>query len=124
RGNIHAEITRRLPAGVSLLDFVLESKVKAEPAKPATAFEQKKAAASAAAPKPKVYNVTIKITGVAYSDVQVSDFIQALGRHEFFQDVNLIVSEQFTYNSDEVRRFQLEMTLNPDAVVKHESPKN
>jgi Tfp pilus assembly protein PilN len=98
--------------------------VKAEPVKPVTAFEQKKAAAAPAPPKPKVYQVTIKITGVAYSDVQVSDFIQALGRHEFFQDVNLIVSEQFTYNNDEVRRFQLEMTLNPDAVVKHETPTN
>ena len=122
RGNILAELTNSLPKGVSLLDFVMESKKKAPPAQPAakTAFEQKAAAEKkAATPTVEVrqFDVIMKVTGVAQTDVQVAQFINSLGRSPLLSDVNLVVSEEHAIGPDRVRRFQLEATLDPNAQV-------
>jgi Tfp pilus assembly protein PilN len=127
RSYLLAEFTNSLPAGVSLIDLLMESKVKQVAAQPAkSAFEQKKAELEAqkgatdkpAAPPPpmaKTYDVMIKLTGVAQTDVQVAQFINKLSRSKLLKDVNLVIVDQHKIEQDTVRKFTLEMTLNPDA---------
>lgn len=123
RSFILAQITNSLPAGVSLLEFKLDSKVRSTPA-PAvrTAFEQRKAemdaqkkAASPPPPEPRRYDVTMKITGIAGTDVQVAQFISKLSQSPLLRDVNLLVSDQYEQGDDKLRRFELEMMLRPEA---------
>lgn len=127
-----AEITNALPSGVSLLDFGLEAKRRnVLPVTPAgkTMFEQKKAeiekekaAKKAAADpqlQPRVYDVVMKLTGVADTDVQVSQFITKLNRSPLFKDVNLLISDQFERNGQTLRKFQIEISLVPDADVSN-----
>lgn len=131
RSFLLAEITNALPAGVSLLDLNMESRLKVASqvtgSSAKQAFEQKKSSASAAdakkkaaesaAPAPKVFDVTLKISGVAYTDVQVAMFITKLNQSKFLQDVNLLISDQFKLNEEQVRKFQIEARLNPQAEV-------
>jgi Tfp pilus assembly protein PilN len=135
RSNVLAELTNNLPPGTSLLDFLLESRQHQDaPAAAATAFDQKKAAleakhkaeaAGVAADAPR-FDVHIKLSGLADTDVQVAQFLSKLSVSPLFKDVNMVVSEIYHTASDRgnngkndtLRRFQIEMMLNPDAEVK------
>src|SRR5688500_5149076 len=130
RSFLLAEITNAMPPGVSLLDLKLESKKRAAPAAAAkSAFEQKKGAAANAGKKrgaggnaqqgseAKLYDVTIKATGVAGTDVLVAQFISRLNQSTLLKDVNLIVSEEFKADGDSARKFQIEMMVSPNADV-------
>src|SRR5688572_7060434 len=126
RSFLLAEVTNAMPPGVSLLDLNLESRKRAAPAAPTakSAFEAKKSAAPAkkgnAQPgsEAKLYDVTIKITGVAGTDVQVAQFITRLNQSMLVRDVNLVVSEEFKGDgNDAMRRFQIEMMVSPNADV-------
>jgi Tfp pilus assembly protein PilN len=129
-----AEITNAMPAGLSLLDLAMESKARANvaPAVPAakTAFEQKKAelkakqAGTAAAaparsdaPAPKLYDVNLKLTGVARTDVQVAQFISKLGQSRVIKEANLLISDEWSRDQEQLRKFQIEVVLDPKADV-------
>ncbi len=126
RSNLLAELMQSRPTGVSLLEFSLESKEHHDTA-PST-FEQKKAALEAqrkvettgSGETPK-FDVYMKVQGVAVTDVQVAQYISKLNRSTFLKDVNLIISETYKLGGDNLRRFEIEMTLNPDAEVKDPS---
>jgi Tfp pilus assembly protein PilN len=136
RSYLLAEITNSMPNGVSLLDLALDSKVKAVKAEPAkTQFEKKKAAArkkdakaevQEAQPAPRVYDVTLRITGIADNDVQVAQFITRLNTSSLLRDVNLLISDEYQQvrtqtgekTGDKLRRFQIDMALRADAEVK------
>lgn len=130
RSVLLAKITNALPTGVSLEELNLESRVHQpeKTAAPQTAFEIKKAnQAKAAAPEQaqaKVYDVTLKITGLAPTDLQVAELIRNLNSDGLFKDVNLIVSDwdkdehlnaQKDKFSETFRKFQIEMTISPNA---------
>jgi Tfp pilus assembly protein PilN len=126
RSYLLADVTNCLPAGVSLLDITLDSKKRASaaPAKP-NVFDRpsgpapaKAAASVLPVAEPIIYDVTMKLTGVASSDVQVAQFINALGRSKLLKDVNLIITDEATMNDEKVRRFQIEMALRSDADVR------
>src|SRR4051812_1974401 len=131
RSNVLAEFTNSLPQGLSLLNLNMESREKASSAPAAmTAFEAKRAALEGRAPSAavtaKTYDVYIRIEGIATTDIQVAQFIARLNRSPLFKDVNLVVSEAFVNkskgpdgsSSDEtLRKFQIEMMLNPNAEV-------
>jgi Tfp pilus assembly protein PilN len=131
RSYLLADITNAMPAGASLLDFTLDSKIRARPATdaPKTAYEQKKAAkqgaagAAAAPAEPKLYDVALKLTGVARSDVQVAQFLRNLSRSKLLRDVNLVISEEHAQSEEKLRKFQIEMMINPDAEVQVAEPK-
>jgi len=128
RSNVLAEITGSLPENVSLLDFSLESKVH-PPATPAPAPVAAPGATSPGAKEtaaadslyPKVYDVTVKMTGIAYNDTQVAQLIARLGRSKLFIDVNLVVSDEYGTSEPKMRKFQIEMTLNPAANLTRDS---
>jgi Tfp pilus assembly protein PilN len=133
RSNVLAEFTNSLPQGLSLLNVTMESREKAGGAVAAmTAFEAKRAALegrSMSAPvSAKVYDVFLKLEGVASTDVQVAQFITKLNRSTLFKDVNLVVSEEYKaqpqassssrpQDAEIMRKFQIEMMLNPNAEV-------
>jgi Tfp pilus assembly protein PilN len=135
RSFLLAEITNSMPSGVSLLDLVLESKRRTTPAAPAknAAFEKKGAAGAnqpggkkkgPAAPgsEAKVYDVNIKITGIASTDVQVAQFITKLNQSTLLKDVNLVISDEYKGGTGQdannvMRKFQIEMMVSPSADV-------
>lgn len=127
RSHLLAEITNSLPPGVSLLDMLMESKVRAAPPPPSkTAFEQKKATNASAADKKKAapagptikrFDVMLKITGLAMTDVQVAQFISKLNQSDLLKDVNLVISEEFAQAGEQFRKFQIDAQLDPKAEV-------
>lgn len=136
RSFLLADVTNALPAGVSLLEFTLESRVHVDPpptaAQTQSAYEQRKAALEAAKSQSqgtvvepmqqaKVYDVYLKMTGLAATDVQVAQFISHLNGCKRMKDVNLVISEEFKKDDDSVRKFQVEATLNPDADVRRDA---
>jgi hypothetical protein len=129
RSYLMAKITNSLPAGVSLIDVNLESKLRPgtgpAPMGSKTAFEQKKSATDPKKPaappvqQAKVFDVNMKVTGVAFTDVQVAQFISKLNTLPVFKDVNLIISDEYK-DADEgqqLRKFQLELTVNSNADI-------
>jgi Tfp pilus assembly protein PilN len=127
RSYILAEITNALPAGVSLLDLTMDSKAKAKPVETGTkktAYEQRKAAkgaaaaVTAAAPEARTYDVTLKLTGMAGTDEHVARFMEKLSLHELFSEVNLPITQEHKQGEDNLRKFQMEMTLNQKAEVR------
>ena len=91
---------------------------------PQTAFQQRAAEVNSAAAaainqtaQARAYDVTMKLTGVATTDVQVAQFITKLNASDLLQEVNLVVSDEFKLGNDTMRKFQIEMTLNPAAQV-------
>ena len=136
RSFILAELTNGIPEGISLLDFRLESVVvTGPPPKPKTAFElrQQQVAQqngtgilSIPTPQAKNYDVTMRLNGVALTDEQVGDFIGTLSRSKMLRDVNLLFTEEFKQNDDpdtKLRKFQIEMKLDPRAQVDVASAK-
>jgi len=130
-----ADLTNALPAGVGLFDFTLESRItNAAPTAAAagTMYEQKKAemdarkvaeaTAAAGGLTPRRYDVFLKLTGIAYTDVQVAQYLTRLSRSKLLRDVNLVVSEEFTHGTSKVRKFQIEAMLNNDADVRAALP--
>lgn len=124
RSYLLAEFTNALPAGVSLLDFSLSSTVRQPPAPPAgaTRFEQKQAQikATAAAPEvqPKVYDVRLQLTGIAYTNAQVAQYIAKLAESKLLKDVQLVLVEEFNQQDRKLRKFQLDMRLNGNAAIR------
>lgn len=117
-----AELTNALPAGTSLIDFNLESKRRAAPvAEAKTAFEQRKAKKTEEkqpeTAQPRVYDVNMKLTGMAETDVQVAQYITRLNRSPLLKDVNLVISDQFNREGRNLRKFQIELSLMPDVDV-------
>jgi Tfp pilus assembly protein PilN len=123
RSNLLAEITNSLPDGVSLVDMKLVSKERTinPPAPPAGANT------NGVPPKPpaptKVTDVSIDVSGVAGDDGQVAQFIRNLTGSKLLKDVNLVVVDESKIGSDTVRRFQLNMMINPDANLLQEGNK-
>jgi Tfp pilus assembly protein PilN len=123
RSNVLATFTNSLPPGVSLLDLAMESKARVPAAAAAgTAFDNRAAALMAAQKKPAAaeapkQDVFLRLTGVADNDVQVGEFIARLTRSPLLKDVNLVVSDSLGKEKSTLRRFQLEMMVNPAADV-------
>lgn len=134
RSYLLAEITNALPPGTSLLDLSLESRLRPIP-KPVNAFEQKRNAPKPAQPpaakdsaavstsvQTKVYDVYLKVTGIAYTDVQVAQFISKLNQSKLLKDVNLLISDEYKESGQQpqqqtLRKFQIEAMLDPAAEV-------
>jgi Tfp pilus assembly protein PilN len=122
---ILAELTNRLPDGASLMDVTLESRPRPEaPAASATIYDAKKAALEArrkadavALPENSSLETAVRISGLADTDVEVAHYLSELSRAPLFQDVSLLISEAHTVpgkSGKTLRRFQIQMTVNPD----------
>jgi Tfp pilus assembly protein PilN len=144
RSNMLAEITNALPVGVSLIDLSMTSTASTSKANaaPANTFAMHKAAVESGGggeakadalglgTKPAQFDIHLKITGIARDDIQVAQLISRLSHSGMFQDVNLIVSDTFDpqpQNGNDktkgpsLRRWQLEMMVDPKAEVREET---
>ena len=136
RSVLLAELTNAKPQGLSFLDLSLESKIRAAgPSAPSggagakSQFEIKRAAMEAAtgggggsktaipAPQAKLYDVTIKVTGIADNDSQVAKFMSTLNHSKLLKDVNLVISDEFVVSEVKMRKFQVEMSVDPNAEI-------
>lgn len=122
RSNVLAEVTNALPPGVSLTDCSLEAKrLTAAPSAAQTSFEQKVAAgqpAGDAPPQPLAFDTRLMLTGVSYTEGQVSDYIDALNRSGYFKAVDLRwvrKSNNVEKRDDAMRTFALSIELDPNA---------
>jgi Tfp pilus assembly protein PilN len=135
RSKILAEITNGIPTGVALIDINMQSQVMTNvpAATPKTAFEIRQAEingggnntiAGIPVAQPRVYDVTMHLSGIAQTDVQVAQFIAKLNGAAMFRDVNLLVTEEWKDTTgatadkgSKMRKFQIEMKLNPNFSV-------
>ena len=134
RSNILADITNALPTNVSLLDLAMHSMLRqgGAAAVQTSSFAQKKAAIEAQntpAPAPQT-DVKINITGIARDDVQVALLMSHLSKSPLFQKVNLVISDVYidpktdqskADKAVKLRRWQIEMMLNPQAEVREDT---
>jgi Tfp pilus assembly protein PilN len=133
RSNILAEVTNALPTGVSLLDLNMHSMLRqgGSAAAAANSFAQHKAALeaqNAPAPTPQM-EVKIAITGIASDDVQVAQLMSHLSKSPLFQKVNLVISDVYNPGGSDqpkdkapkLRRWQIEIMLNPQAEVREDT---
>jgi Tfp pilus assembly protein PilN len=98
RSALVAEIAAALPAGVSLVDLSL------------TTPDQNRSVST-----------SLRLVGVAQTDVQISELANKLSRSTVLRDVNVLHSEQVT-SADvvmpvvaSVRRFEIEMSIDESA---------
>ncbi len=139
---LFAELINRMPSTLSLFDCVMETKkvpVKRAPVGAKTALGAKaaakptdgKAAATAAKPGAKPgeskeaapeTTVRIALTGVAPTDEQVAQYISRLQDSPLLKDVNLMYSEEMVIDTQLMRKFMVEMYLNPASDVRDFEP--
>ncbi len=129
RSVILAEVINNMPTALSLMDLELDTRIVRDMTpKPKTAMERAKEAArnrtAAEAEEVEVppTQVTMAITGVAPTDVQVAQFITALNRHEMFTDVNLLVTEATIVDDQTMRKFRIELVINQEIDITTVEP--
>lgn len=121
RSNLLAELTNGLPAGVSLTECTLEATRVVTAAPPKTSFEQKSGAgqpAPEAPPQPLAFDTKFTVTGVSYTEAQVSDYIDALNRCGYFKAVDLkwVRKGNAVNEKDEaMRTFALQLHIDPNS---------
>ena len=112
-----AELINNMPPTLSLLELDLESKtIQTRRPQLRTAMDKAKARASkqedAEAPPQRITEVSLKVVGVAPTDVQVAQFMASLGRARLFEQVNLAFSEEIKIGKNLMRKFSIDMQLN------------
>ena len=131
RSNILAVLTNSLPPRVFLTDLDLSGKPRVSAAATMTKYERAKAnaaktsadkaaqkpgAAAAGEPaEPVLFDVIIKVTGLAMSDRQVADYMTNLQRSPLFKEVNFVMAREFIYQDRPLREFELQLQLDPMA---------
>jgi hypothetical protein len=129
RSIILSEMTNKMPTNLSLVEMDLETRVVRQAQAP-TRLEQEKNRRAAqpggpqqqAAPEVPLTEVTIRLIGIAPTDVEVSEFMSSLNLCPLFDNVNLIASEQAVIDNQVMRRFRLEMTLDQDINLHEYEP--
>lgn len=132
---LFAELINRMPSTLSLFDCVMETKkvpVKRAPPASKTALGNKAGAKPAAAapakpgapkePPPPETTVRIALTGVAPTDEQVAQYIARLQDSPLLKDVNLMFSEEMVIDTQLMRKFMVEMYLNPASDMRDFEP--
>lgn len=127
RSVILAEMINNMPATLSLVELNLTTKILQTAPRPKTAMEKVRQAKQAEAddtPDLPVTEVPISLVGLAPTDVEVAQFMTALGQSAMFDDVNLVFSEESDVDDRVMRRFRVEMTLNQEVDLVAEQAKD
>jgi Tfp pilus assembly protein PilN len=132
RSILLAELINRMPARLGLLDFELKSeKIKIVPPKatgtqslrgPQRGATKEEAGAVVTKVEPPRYTVSVTMTGVANTDVEVSHYMSALNSYPLVHDVTLEYSEEKEIETRLVREFKIRMKLDPNADVRSVEP--
>lgn len=134
RSNLLAELINRMPASLTLTDLELKTKkvqgvVSVAPPKgsalsAATSAAKKNAAANPVEAVPDVpqYQVDVSLIGIAPTDIQVAQYMASLARCELLTNVDLSYSEETRIDELSVRRFRIDMRLDPKADIRSIQP--
>lgn len=129
RSLVLSELVNAMPPTLGLLELHLTSKkLNVAVARPRTRLEAEQAKrdrkrAEIAAPPVDATRVTIQLVGAAPTDVHISEFMTNLGQNKLFADLNFIYVESKTIDSQLLRKFSIEMTLNQDLDIQQFEPK-
>lgn len=121
RSNLLAEMTNALPGGVSLTECDLEARQVRDAAPPQSSFEKKQGTPAAVAPQPLRFHTVMTVSGVAFTEGQVSDYINQLGQSGYFKSVDLRwvrKGSKLDQNDDTMRTFSIALTIAEDAVAR------
>jgi len=126
RSVVLAELINNMPGSVALLGLTLDTRVvkTAKPLGTTALDDAKRAAAGAGAPDADVQqtDVEIELEGVAPTDVQVAQFMTALSRSKLFTELNLAFSEEITVDDQKMRKFKVELKVNPEVDMQSFEP--
>lgn len=121
RSVILAELTNLMPSTLSLLEFDMETKALKTAPRPKTAIQREaeknqKDRKKLAEPEPEAIPTELQLTliGVAPTDLEVSQFLAMMNQHDLFRNIFLRYSEGTTVQDREMRKFEVELTLNQD----------
>jgi hypothetical protein len=127
RTRVMSELINAMPITVSLLELNIESKTSSKAVQVTTALDKAKAenkeAESGRKKKLKTQevkqtDVTLNLIGVAPSDVQVAQYMSAVGQIPFLSDVNLVFTEELKVDELAMRKFRIDMRVN-EAIELH-----
>jgi Tfp pilus assembly protein PilN len=129
RSVILAELINNMPTALSLTELELDTRIVRDMTpRPKTAMDRAKDAARARLaadieePEIPPTQVTMALSGIAPTDVQVAQFITSLNRHEMFTEVNLLVTESTLVEEQTMRRFRIELVVNQDIDITTVEP--
>lgn len=135
RSILLAELINRMPERLSLLEFDMKSEKIKPPAAPAekdakgrmitqSQRNQTKQEADKKIEKvdPPRYKVTITMTGVAPTDLEVSKYMTELNAYSLLKDVTLLYSEQKEIEGRVMRQFKINLALDGNADVRRVNP--
>jgi len=117
RSTLLAVVTAALPSTCSLEKVTLDTQrviVREEPAAPA-GKGTKLTTDSRQTAKNQSTQVVMEVTGRAFTDVDVARFIANLLRCPLMTSVDLVYSEEKTFDKTAVRQFQVRLELKPNA---------
>ena len=111
RAEVLTELRDLLPEDASLVELVMASRVHPPTPKTPQQILAERQSPGMAVVEPKVYDVTLRVGGIAFTDVQVAQFISRLSRSRYFDDVNLLVSRDMDVAGQSMRRFDVELIV-------------
>lgn len=132
RSLILADLINQMPTTLSLLELELQTKVVKVNSRSSLATSALEKAKQKQQEKsghdeqalPPSSDVSVRLVGVAPTDVQVAQFMTALGRSSMFVDVNLAFSEEVKMAQDQLmRKFRIDMKLSNEVTAEDIEPK-
>ena len=138
RSNLLAELINRMPSTMTFEELEMKS-TKIAPENPLASSQKGTALAAAkknAAKKddkdnkknmpkkievPRV-RVTLSLIGLAPTDIQVAQYMASLARCNLLQEVDLVFSEEARLTDESMRRFRIDMQINPNVDIRSIEP--
>ena len=132
RSLVLATLTNALPAGVSLekVDLVSKKVGPSRSVSKASKSRNKKKSRSAKKKEkeakdkeklgPQGWQTEFEVSGLAQTDIQVSDLIGMLSVSPLFEQVNLLYSEEHEQEHEVLRFFSIQVVLDPSARASEE----
>ena len=127
-----ADLINRMPPTLSIFDLKLTSekkRVKTSFRRDRSALANRKQAKTGKdqegkplPPPPPQTIVDLVMIGVAPTDVQVAQYMTTLARSELLSEVNLVYSEESVLQDTTLRRFRIEMRVDPEADMRRIEP--
>jgi Tfp pilus assembly protein PilN len=126
RSVLLGELTKLRPAKVNFLELQLTSKEIAPAAGSANSDVERARRQQQGLPpdvvQPPQFEVSLDLYATAPTDSEVAAYMAALKKSSLLVDVNLLFSEEYRRSTDDksdpVRKFHVEMKVNPDADLR------
>ena len=125
KSSVFAELINTMPATLSLTDLELDTKVLQDAPAPKTAMQRERLRQQATGQEELAVvptAVELSLSGLAPTDVEVSQYIGSLNAQPMFDDVTLEFVESMTVDDIEMRKFKIALRLDPGFDVAQLEP--